>query len=180
MTLTLLEDKIERLRDDASNTQRRLAARMKEIDADTSLSESGKTGLRDHARREAKERLSSLRSQENSLIDDEITTLRVRIESRAGSSSSDIIAFRDAQDRADRLEKAADALPMLERAIRQRDTSLASAIFRRAIDSGWAAVVRVYTDAHPESADLAQDLNTLIHAKENSLARTMHYATYGA
>lgn len=178
MTLAAVESEVEGLRSSAKNAQDSYDRLVKQINNDHALSDAGKTEQRNAAFAETREYLRGLRAKEESLIDDEIVTLRVRIESRSGSGSTDIIAFRDAQDRADRLENADEALPLIERALRQRDTSLAAAVFRRAIDSGWRSVIDAYTAAHPEAADIIGELNYLTRAKEDSWQRTMTYAIF--
>ncbi|MFC7925479.1 hypothetical protein [Microbacterium laevaniformans] len=175
MSREKLEADVESLRSQADSAQRDLASRTKQINDDESLSDVGKRDQLEQVRESTKARLKDLRRREEQLIDDELTTLRVRIESRSGTSSSDIIAFRDAQDRADRFQNADEARPVLERALRQQDKSLAAAIFRRAIESGWGSVVQAYTNAHPESADLIREIELLTREKENGLMRSVPY-----
>lgn len=178
MTVESVESQVENLRAAASRAQKHYNDLADQISADATLSDTGKSEKRREAFTRAKDELRGLLEREKQLIDDEIATLRVRIESRSGTGSTDIIAFRDAQDRADRLADADEALPMLERAIRQRDTSLASAVFRRAMDAGWPRVVDTYLAAHPQAADVIRDLNYMTQAKDNSFQRTLAYALF--
>ncbi|QRY40831.1 hypothetical protein JVX92_00615 [Microbacterium hominis] len=178
MTVESVEAEVESLRATASRAQQYYIDLAEQINADTTLSDTGKSEKRREAFAQQKEKLQGLLAREKQLIDDEIATLRVRIESRSGTGSSDIIAFRDAQDRADRLASADEALPMIDRAIRQRDTSLASAVFRRAMDAGWQSVVDRYLAAHPQAADVIRDLNYMTRARDNSFQRTLAYALF--
>ncbi|KEP72893.1 hypothetical protein HR12_23490 [Microbacterium sp. SUBG005] len=64
---------------------------------------------------------------------------------------------------------------MLKRALRNNDTSLAHAVFRRAIDAGWTTVTDAFIAEKPELSDVVRDLHNLKEIKQNSLVRTMNY-----
>ena len=59
---------------------------------------------------------------------------------------SEIIANRDAQDRAAQLATAEDAMAMLQRAEQHSDGSLASAVAEKAYTKGWSDVCEQYAD----------------------------------
>lgn len=176
MALDTLENEILTLRDRAKVLQRSHSNATREIESDTSLSDTGKEDAKKRSYDSHRASLRELRQREEQLINNKIQELQGRIDSTSGRTAADIIAFRDAQDRADRIAKPEQAQPMLERAIRQNDTSLAHAIFRRAIENGWRSVQDAFTAHRPELTDVVRDLNRLNALKENSFERTMQYA----
>ena len=176
MSLDAFNTKVQALREKADNLSTYYQRTTREIDADPNLSDAGKTAERQAHRDEIKTQLAALRTQEEQLIDQSIAERMMRIESRSGATSSDIIAFRDAQDRADRIEKQDDALPLLDRALRQKDTSLAHAVFRRGLESNWRQVTDRFTQDHPDLSDAVRELRHLVARKENTFERTATYA----
>ncbi|KQR88743.1 hypothetical protein [Microbacterium sp. Leaf179] len=176
MSLDILEAKVQALREKADTLSKSYQATVRNIDSDPNLSEAGKAGEREEVRVDIRSQLSALRAQEEQLIEQGISERMLRIESRSGASSTDIIAFRDAQDRADRIEKQADALPVIDRALRQKDTSLAHAIFRRGLEANWRQVTDRFTQDHPDLADAVSELRALVTRKENTFERTATYA----
>lgn len=176
MSLDTLDTNVQALREKADSLSKRYQSTVREIDNDPNLSEAGKAAEREEFRVDIRSQLSALRTQEEQLIEQGISERMVRIESRSGASSTDIIAFRDAQDRADRIEKQADALPAIDRALRQKDTSLAHAIFRRGLEANWRQVTDRFTQDHPDLSDAVSELRTLVSRKENTFERTATYA----
>ncbi|MDF2047283.1 hypothetical protein P2P98_14040 [Microbacterium sp. Kw_RZR3] len=176
MSLDYLDIKIQALRGKADELSKWYQSNVRNIDSDPNLSEAGKAAEREEFRSDIRSQLAALRTQEEQLIEQGIAERMVRIESRSGSTSTDIIAFRDAQDRADRVEKQADALPVIDRALRQKDTSLAHAIFRRGLEANWRQVTDRFTQDHPDLADAVSELRTLVARKENTFDRTATYA----
>lgn len=176
MSLESFETKVQSLRLKAENLTASYKSAVRSIDSDPNLSEAGRAAEREEMRATTRARLAELRADEEQLIEQNISERMVRIESRSGSTSTDIIAFRDAQDRADRVEKQADALPLIDRALRQKDTSLAHAIFRRGLESNWRQVTDRFTQDHPDLADAVRELRTLVTRKENTFDRTAAYA----
>lgn len=176
MSLDYVNTKIQTLREKADELSKWYQSTVRNIDSDPNLSEAGKAAEREQFRVDIRSQLAELRTQEEQIIEQGINERMVRIESRSGATSTDIIAFRDAQDRADRLEKQADALPVIDRALRQKDTSLAHAIFRRGLESNWRQVTDRFTQDHPDLADVVSELRTLLTRKENTFDRTATYA----
>nr|WP_314844339.1 hypothetical protein [uncultured Microbacterium sp.] len=123
-------------------------------------------------------RVKELYGKEDKLLADKIESLQRSLVTQLGSGSSDVIAMRDAEDRADRLEKSSEAARVLERAIRVNDRSLAHAIVRRASDAGWTDVVAQATTAYPSVGETLKDIadvNDEIHSPGQSLYRAMAY-----
>lgn len=176
MSLDNFKAKVDALRTQAENISKSYEADVRSIANDPNLSEAGRASQREEVRASVKPRLSALRAEEEKLIDQHISERQSKIESRSGVTSTDIIAFRDAQDRADRFEKQSDALPVLDRALRQGDTSLAHAIFRRGLEAGWRDVATRFTTEHPDLSDTVRELRWLTDLKANTFQRTIAYA----
>lgn len=179
MALDHFETAVEGLRSQASTLVNQYNADVRYINSDPNLSDEGRTAARNDARDQVKPNITALRQREEALVDQLIKERQSRIESRSGVTSTDIIAFRDAQDRADRLEKQADALPILDRALRQGDTSLAHAIFRRGLEQNWKQITERFTADHPDLNDTVEELRYLNQIKEATFNRTMAYALLG-
>ncbi len=178
MALDTFEAEIDGYRDEAKTLIKRRDREVAGVQANPNLTDAGKREEIANLDSYYKPAAKALRAKEDAAIVSKETELKRRIESRAGVSSTDIIAFRDAQDRADRLESSSEAQRMLERALRQQDTSLAHAIFRRSIDEGWRDVLETFVAAHPDLKDVVRDLNTITAFKANTMPRTMAYAIF--
>lgn len=175
MSLASLERQIEDIRAQAEAARNSYQSRTGEIDRDPTLSEEGRRLAREQATSSIGPRLKELRAKEDALINAEINSLELQLDSKTGNTVNDIIAFRDAQDRAERIDDPNEAERILTRAMRQGDTSLAHAIFRRGLDSGWPTVVATFTNEHPELETAARDLKQLYRFRENTFARTIQY-----
>lgn len=124
-------------------------------------------------------RVKELHTKEEKLLADKLESLQRSLTTQLGSGASDLIAMRDAEDRADRLEKSSEAARVLERAIRVNDRSLAHAIVRRASDAGWTDVVSQASAAYPAVGETLRDIadvNDEIHSPGPSLYRAMAYS----
>ena len=71
---------------------------------------------------------------------------RIIFGSPSGASASELIANRDAQDRAAQVSTPEDAKAMLRRANQNGDESLARAVAESAFHRGWAEVAQDYAD----------------------------------
>jgi hypothetical protein len=74
----------------------------------------------------------------------------------APASGSRLAAYRDAADRATRLETEPEAREALRRAFRNNDRGLASAIAQHSHDRGWVAVVQSWADRSGSNLELAR------------------------
>lgn len=179
-TLEAVDKKIDTVRDEATRVQNAYSTRTQEINADTNLSTEGKRERLDKAYDIAQTRLVELKSQEKKLVDDEITGLEKKIDAQAGSTSTDLIAFRDAQDRAERLNDVEEADRMITRAIRTDDRTLSHAIFRRALEAGWRSTTAIFEQAYPDLSAVVKDLNTMHNFRERTMERAMAYSIWRA
>ncbi|MDT3343882.1 hypothetical protein [Microbacterium aquilitoris] len=175
MTLDTITNEVESIRAEAKREQDFYSHTLTQIDNDTTLSPAGKDAEKEQFRAASQSRLRALRQKEEAALDREISTLMHRIESPRSPGNTDIIAFRDAQDRADRIEDDDEATRLLERALRQGDSSLAHAIFRASMDSNYRQAIKTFIRHKPELATAIEDLQRLNGAKQNSFERTVAY-----
>ncbi|MEV7692490.1 hypothetical protein AB0N73_04065 [Microbacterium sp. NPDC089189] len=179
MSLEIFKSEVEALRERASQLRDAHARETRDINSNPELSDAGKAAERDRSYNHYLPLAKDLREKEMTLVKKKISDLQSQLESRAGGTSTDIIAFRDAQDRADQLKDQAQALVMIERAMRQGDTSLAHAVFRRATEAHWPDVKNAFITEHPTLKDVVRELNWLGDFKSESFQRTMAYAIFG-
>jgi hypothetical protein len=175
MTLDTLHTQIDSIRAEAASAQRTYGSQVQNVNSDTSLSAEGKAAQKQQISANAKAALSALRAKETAAIDMKVRDIEKVLDSKVGSTATDIIAFRDAQDRAERFENPEDATKALERALRTEDRVLAHAIFRRGIESNWRPVIAAFGNANPDKKDVVTELAYLRDAQNNTLGRAMHY-----
>jgi hypothetical protein len=84
-----------------------------------------------------------------------------------GVGGSELIAIRDAQDRAAQLDSADDAKAMLHRASQNGDGSLARAVAEAAFNRGWTEVAQDYADQTGKSNALNLLAEDRAHTYEN-------------
>lgn len=178
MGLEYVDNKIEAVRADAAQAQRNYQLTTDGIKNDRSLSAEGQATNLAAARELTAKQLKELRAKEDKLVTDKVEELSRRLAGSVGTDPSAVIAFRDAQDRAEALDDAHRAATMMERAIQTGDKSLAAALMRRALEANWNGVFQQYAAANPGSADDAKDLQTLRDFQTDlgkSLERAMIY-----
>ena len=167
---------IRTLRESAASQQRRTGAEVAAINGDTTLSSEGQRRALQTLNGSDTEAMKGLRQQEIDLLDGEAAKLETRLDGYIGYLSSDIIAFRDAQDRAETLESSERALTIMERALRTNDRTLAHAVYRRAIEAGWREVITPFDRANPEAAEMTKDLHTIRKLRaEGGFGRVVAY-----
>jgi len=178
MSIAQVDSQLDAIRAEAKQVQESHSRTIKEINGDRSLSDEGKQTETAQWKAATKERIDALRNKELAVVDAAIVDRERLIDSKMGNTASDIIAFRDAQDRADRIENADEAQRVLERALRTSDASLAGAVFRRSLSAGWKAPVETLTTARPELAEAVKDLRTFADFRDNKMARTLFYSGF--
>jgi len=177
MSIKYVDGQIDLIRAQASSVQVAHGRSIAAINSDPTLSPEGKrVQLAENGER-VKAQLQDLKAKEMQLVDDEILRLERMLDAKAGSTSSDIIAFRDAQDRAERISDSDEATRILSRADRTGDMALAHAVFRRAIDSGWKSTVQAFAQANPDLAEAANDLTTWKRFREPDMNRALAYSS---
>ena len=123
----------------------------------------------------AKSRANTLREKEVQLVKNHLRGLQTQLDAKVGSGATVLIAFCNAQERAERVDDKEDASRLMGLALRSNDRTLAHALFRRAIDQRWSGVVEQFTGGYPESATAAKEIQILDEHLENSWRRTMAY-----
>lgn len=105
--------------------------------------------------------VAALQKKEEAAIVRQIESTERSLTTRLGSSGTDILAMRDAEERADNLSDRDGAMTALTRAVRSDDRSLAHAIIRRASNEGWGDVVDKAAEAYPSAGEALKDLAAL-------------------
>jgi hypothetical protein len=175
MTIDHITTEVESLRAEAQREHAFYTRTVNDIDNDPTLSPAGRDAQKQDFREATRARLADIRRKEEAILEREISNALSRIEAPTRPGNTDIIAYRDAQDRADRIDDPDEANRLLERSLRQGDDSLAHAIFRAAVDRGYQTVITTFTTAKPALATAVADLQTLEGAKKNSFERTVAY-----
>lgn len=179
MSTEALANSMKALRAEAAATMGNYQAQRDAIRQDRRLSPEGKEEQITALYNAAAARVNELGAKETKLLEDKHESLQKSLVSQLGSGSSDIIAMRDAEDRADRLENADQAARVLERAIRVSDRSLALAIVRRASEAGWRTVIAQASAAYPTVGETLRDIDNVIdeiNSPAPSLYRSMAYS----
>ena len=177
MSITYVDGQIDQVRAEASQVQVEHGRIIAGINADPALSPEGKQLRLTEINDSIKTNLESLKAREMKLVENEITRLERLLDAKAGNTSSDIIAFRDAQDRAERIENADEANRIIERAERTGDKTLAHAVFRYALENNWSTTTKAYAKANPELAEAANDLSIWKRFQKPDMNRALAYST---
>lgn len=158
MSLTHLNAKLDSIRAEASRVWKEHTEEAAFVRQNSDLTEQAKRQHIEDSRQRAKEELKRLEQSEYAEIEAKKRSADRAIHATAGHDSSDIISFRDAQDRAEQLEDASEANRVLERAIASGDTTLATAVMRRALSQGWQAIYEKFNAEYPRVAEHVEDL----------------------
>lgn len=171
MSLAQLESQIDDLRAQADRIQSRWARTSDILTNDNTLTENGKRTKLESEHQQVSAKLSDLRKKETELITAKKQSLEKRLFglSSVTNDPSQIIAYRDAQDRAAKLTQSEDATDLFASAIRSDDATLAAAIVARALANGWGTIVAEYVVQHPSAAEDLRDL-----------AKLQQYDSFGA
>lgn len=100
-----------------------------------------------------------------------VRDLERRVYGTAGTSPDAVITFRDAQERAARLDTIEEARDAMSRAIRSKDNGLGQAILGRALEQGWRSVIDAYSQDNPQIAEAINDLATLTRFQRDDTQR---------
>lgn len=161
MTIATLNTTIDKIRAEATAAFTAHKRVEENTYSDKNLSNDGKRARINESRINTAATLTALRAREDDAIKAEVRALESSIQVMTGVNSTDVISYRDAQDRADNLDNERAADRMMRRALASRDTTLATAVMRRAVDSGWTDVFEIYKAEHPTIASRVEDLNTI-------------------
>jgi len=178
MTFEYLKSEISDYRTEAKATQKQAENYRTAVQNDPKLSDEYKREEIQHAGKVFKEKLVNLKDREMVAIQSRKDTLVRDLFGYTTTDPSNIIAYRDAQDRAERLENQAAALTVLTRAQQSGDKSLASAVLLRAFDAGWDQVALAYGENNPGTIDKLHELNAVTAMAGSDFQRAMDYASF--
>lgn len=167
--------RIKDLRDSSKASSKEHSRAIQSINNDPGLSDQGK-----------KERIASLESDraaqrktaiatEKEIIKNKISEIERRLDGYVGYSSDNIMAFRDAYDKAESITSPEKAATVMARALRTNDTTLAHALFRRAVEERWDDARNAFANENPTVAQLVGDIQKLNALHENSFNRAVAY-----
>ena len=167
--------KIKGLRASAKHASTTYSSERREIENDPHLNDHGRTERLADLEAAAKSRRRTGIAEENEIIDNKIAELERRLDGYVGYSSSDIVAYRDAQDRAEAVTDKDRAAKLMDRALRSSDRTLAHALYRAAVENHWTEAQRAFARENPAVAGLAKDVQKLRDLR-NQFGRGLAYA----
>lgn len=166
---------IKAIRDRANQSSREHSRALDAINNDPGLSDLGKKERIDELDQARRAQRHTWMEQEKEIVTNKITALERRLDGFVGYSESNIIAFRDAQDRADAIKDAEKAAKVMERALRTNDRTLSHAVYRKAVENGWADARRAFAKENPAVASLVNDVDRLTRLRDESFNRAVAY-----
>jgi hypothetical protein len=175
MSLDQLESQIDELRAQAARLYSKGYSASNLLDTDPDLSDVGKQKARETQNEQASAKIRDLRKREKELIAAKKQSIEKRLFGLSSSDPSQIIAFRDAGDRAAKLTTLDEAREAYSRATLSGDSTLAAAILARALEARWNSIVAEYVNQNPSAREDLADLAKL--EEYDSFAATLAYAT---
>lgn len=172
--LVEVASKIKPLRDTAKQASKAHSAELREIQNDQQLSDQGRTERIAEVEATYKSQRRSAINNETEIIDTKISELERRLDGYVGYSSSDIIAYRDAQDRAEAVDSADRATTLMNRALRSNDRTLAHALFRVSVEKQYTEARQAFAKENPTVATLVNDVQKL-RTLRNQFGRGLNY-----
>lgn len=179
MALDILSARIDSDRTQAATLNASFNATVERIRANPTLSPEGKRRQIASAYLDTTAAIQKLQADEKANIEAKRVELNRNVFGTQDTDPSSIIAFRDAQDRADRLTTADEAQRLLDRSMLNGDDTLASAILERALGEAWRNVVDEYTAKNPDRASQLADLSSINNygSRANVFNTYVAYAT---
>lgn len=166
---------IKAIRDKASQFSREHSRAVDAINTDPGLSDVGRKERIAELEQTRRTQRRALMEQEKEIITNKITALERRLDGFVGYSESNIIAFRDAQDRAEAIKDADKAAKVMDRALRTNDRTLSHAVYRTAVENGWGEARRAFAKENPTVASLVNDVARLTQLRDESFNRAVAY-----
>lgn len=173
--ITDVTNKIIALREKASQASSAYVQARDAINRDPSLSDQGKKERTDALEADRRTQRLAAMEQEKRIISDQIAVIERRLDGFVGYSSESIMAFRDAQDRAEAITDADRAASVMARALRTNDKTLAHALYRRAVDNNWTEARNAFATDNPTVAGLANDVHELREMRDAGFNRAVAY-----
>jgi hypothetical protein len=178
MSLDSLDATLDAIRAEATQAYASYTHAKEQLSADRMTSDEGKRVRSAALHQEHKARMEGLCTREDNLVDSKFDELTKRLAGSSGSDATSIIAFRDAQDRADALDEPEAAGRLMDRALATDDRSLASAIMRRALHAGWDNVADKFLSRNSSVVETVKDLQTLSNFRNNLNATFLKHSIY--
>ncbi|WP_248240271.1 hypothetical protein [Microbacterium kunmingense] len=167
-TITVIENRIDEIRNKATQIRNTTAQTIREVRADARTTADAKNDAVAELSARANTAIQAAHDEELALLDTEITSREWALFRGLGTTSADIIAQRDAEDRARRIDTEREAREILDTAVASADHSMALAVFRAAIRQGWGNVITAFTKRYPDKATAADELANLTHFRDNN------------
>jgi len=177
-TLPDLQAEIESYRTEAGELAEQFSRVHAQVEADPSLTPTGKREQLEPLHAEVTEQITALRNREKAAVKKVKENLERRVFGLSPSASSDpakVVSFRDAQARARELEDSHDAEEIYQSALRSGDNILASAILEKALVRGWSNIRNDYLERNAGTRNDLDDLAALAKYQSNSLFNVGHY-----
>ena len=146
-------------------------AALADIRGDASLSELGKTQMIARAWTNTRAEIARLSQLDFDAQVKRYNDVERQVFGPAATSGADAVSFRDAVDRADRLENPDAALKALGNAELSGDQVLAKAVVMRAWQADWSTVVDQYAVNHPTVTDKLAELSALRQSLDGRASR---------
>lgn len=175
MSLTRLENTLDRLRGIGTTALRERQEQIEQIKSNPRLSDLAKTEQIAELDAATRKRTAGLHEQEKKEIKDTLIDLRRRV---FGTVGRDAISYRDAVERAQKLESDREALEALDAAILSMDTELQSAIVQQAVAGGLRLTLARYSEENATKAEALKDLADLTAYSSNTAAQFDGYMSY--
>ncbi|MEU9581068.1 hypothetical protein [Streptomyces chilikensis] len=138
------------------------ARKLERIENSRTYSDHAKRVMAAKAYKEAQAALDALRQSEVDSLTSRRTQLQRRMFGHQGAADPQtVIARRDANDRAARLDDPRAAADMLKTAQLEGDDLMAQAIATRAAQAGWGDVLGAYSSNRPGFTEAAQEYQSL-------------------
>lgn len=177
--ISRLETTVDSLRESASRARALRTSEVERFKRDSKMSDSYRKERIEQTNAELRATLQDLERKETEAAETALLALHRTLNGNM-FSGADIIAARDAEDRASRLKSEKEALNMLDRATRTSDTSLAQSIMRVAIHNNWESCVDAFVSANPNHQETAESIarvGVFLHDPEATLQRSFAYST---
>lgn len=179
MSLDALDTRITNNRAQAQQLNADAQASYARIRNDPTLSAQGKRDAIARTYLEVKPKVNALQDDEAKAISDTQNRLTRAVFGTSNTDPQNLINYRDAQDRAALIDDPNTALALMNRALLNQDSTLASAILERAIAYNWFEVSAAFAAANPTLGDSLNDLSTLnrLATPQARFNATMAYIT---
>ena len=142
-----------------------------DVRGDASLSELGKTQMIARAWTNTRAEIARLEQLDFDTTVKRYNDIERQVFGTAATSGADAVSFRDATDRADKLDSPEAAARALGNAELSGDAILAKAVVMRAWQAGWDAVVDRYAVNHPTVTDKLTELAALRQHLDSRVSR---------